>query len=93
MSDQLPNIAIIGAGTIGTALGNILAENGCGNVLLHSVESKVVEDINAIHVNTKYFPTLHLHPSLVATTADRLLKSSEMIFLGIPSTILVSYLR
>ncbi len=93
MNDQLPNISIIGAGTIGTALGNILAENGSGKILLHSVESKVVEDINVMHVNTKYFPTLHLHPSLVATSADTLLRSSEMIFLGIPSTILVGYLR
>jgi glycerol-3-phosphate dehydrogenase (NAD(P)+) len=93
MKNNLPNITFIGAGTIGTALGNILAENGTGNILLHSVEPKVVDDINSTHVNTKYFPTLHLHPSLVATTDDSRLTSSGIIFLGIPSTILIGYLK
>ncbi len=93
MNNNLPNITFIGAGTIGTALGNILAENGTGNILLHSVEPKVVDDINSTHVNTKYFPTLHLHPLLVATTDDSRLTSSGVIFLGIPSTILIGYLK
>ncbi|HPS63543.1 MAG TPA: hypothetical protein PLK82_10810, partial [Bacteroidales bacterium] len=61
-------VAIIGAGTLGTALGNILAEAGCCEVLLHTIEQGVAEDIDRLHINRKYFPTLHLNPALKATT-------------------------
>ena len=93
MKDQKYKIAFIGAGTIGTALGNILAESGAESILLHSIEKQTVDDINRIHVNSKYFPTLHLHPNLYATTDDRLLENSEVIFLAIPSVVLIDYLN
>jgi glycerol-3-phosphate dehydrogenase (NAD(P)+) len=86
-------ITFIGAGTIGTALGNILAEAGLKNILLHSIENKVVEDINRIHVNSKYFPALNLNPNLHATTEDRLLENSKIIFLAIPSVVMIDYLK
>jgi glycerol-3-phosphate dehydrogenase (NAD(P)+) len=93
MENQQYKIALIGAGTIGTALGNILAETGRENILLHSIESQVVEDINRNHINTKYFPTLHLSAGLHATCEDRMLEHSRIIFLAIPSVILVDYLK
>ena len=74
MENQQYNIALIGAGTIGTALGNILAEAGLESILLLSIEHQVVENINHTHINSKYFPTLHLHPGLVATTDERMLE-------------------
>jgi glycerol-3-phosphate dehydrogenase (NAD(P)+) len=85
--------ALIGAGTIGTALGNILAEAGRETILLHYIESQVVDDINNAHINSKYFPTLHLHPALVATTDDRHLAACSIIFLAIPSVIMIDYLK
>jgi glycerol-3-phosphate dehydrogenase (NAD(P)+) len=87
------NITFIGAGMIGTALGNILAENDSGNVLLHSIEKSVVKSISETHINPKYFPTLHLHPSLKATTDHRRIHPSEVIFLAIPSVVLLDYLK
>ncbi|MFZ4520753.1 MAG: NAD(P)H-dependent glycerol-3-phosphate dehydrogenase [Bacteroidales bacterium] len=93
MSSNPYKTALIGAGTIGTALGNILAEAGREKILLHSIEGQVVEDINRTHINTKYFPTLHLHPALYATTDDAMLESCNLIFLGIPSVIMVDYLK
>jgi glycerol-3-phosphate dehydrogenase (NAD(P)+) len=93
MTDQKHRIILIGAGTIGTALGNILAEAGKEKILLHSIESQIVEDINRIHINSKYFPTLNLHPGLNATTDDRLLESAEIIFLAIPSVGMIGYLK
>jgi len=87
------NITFIGAGMIGTALGNILAENDSGNVLLHSIEKTVVRSISEIHINTKYFPTLHLHSSLKATTDNRGIHTSDVIFLAIPSVVLLEYLK
>lgn len=93
MGNQRYEIALIGAGTIGTALGNILAEAGRENILLHSIESQIVEDINSIHINTKYFPTLHLNPALQATMDDSLLEHAKIIFLAIPSVAMIDYLK
>ncbi len=93
MDNHRYDIALIGAGTIGTALGNILAEAGSGPVLLHSVESSVVEDINKSHVNSKYFPALHLNHNLHATSDDRMLEQCKIILLGIPSVVMVDYMK
>jgi glycerol-3-phosphate dehydrogenase (NAD(P)+) len=86
-------ISIIGAGTIGTALGNILSENGCGEVMLLSVEENVVSSINEQHINARYFPGYHLHHELRATTDISQLKDSSLIFLAIPSVVLLDYLK
>ncbi len=56
------NISIIGAGTIGTALGNMIAGLETHRVKLLSIEEEVVNSINSEGMNTKYFPTFHLHP-------------------------------
>jgi glycerol-3-phosphate dehydrogenase (NAD(P)+) len=86
------NISIIGAGTIGTALGNIIAESGMHQVKLLSIEEQVVNSINSEGINTKYFPTLHLHPSLKATNEAGQMMDSHIIFLAIPSVVLMDYM-
>ena len=86
------NISIIGAGTIGTALGNIIAETEIHRVKLLSIEEQVVNSINSEGINTKYFPTIHLHPSLKATTETEQIKDSDIIFLAIPSAVLMDYM-
>ncbi|MDD4603646.1 MAG: hypothetical protein PHF97_07550 [Bacteroidales bacterium] len=93
MQNHKPLVALIGAGTIGTALGNILAENSEFPILLHSIEEKVVDEITRVHLNSKYFPGIHLHQNLFATTRDEELEKPEIIFLAIPSVILMSYLQ
>jgi glycerol-3-phosphate dehydrogenase (NAD(P)+) len=89
----MKNITFIGAGAIGTALGNILAAKSSLSVTLHSVDPQVVEDISTLHINSKYFPTIPLQPSLKATMDNSVLESSDLIFLAIPSVILVDYLE
>jgi len=84
-------ISVIGAGTIGTALGNILSENGC-EVLLLSIEDNVVRSINEQHINARYFPGHHLHSDLRATTDASLMNGSSVIFLAIPSVAMLDYL-
>lgn len=91
--DVKKKISIIGAGAIGTALGNILSENGSGDVLLVSVEENVVRSINEQHINARYFPGYHLHTDLKATTDVSQLKGSSVIFLAIPSVVLLDYLK
>ena len=86
-------ISVIGAGTIGTAIGNILSENGSGEILLVSVEEKVVHSVNGQHINARYFPGVHLHPALKATTDVNQMQGSSVIFLAIPSVVLLDYLK
>jgi len=92
MTNTPLNISIIGAGTIGTALGNVIAEKEIYKVKLVSIEENVVNSINSEGINTKYFPTLHLNPCLKATTDTKQLLESDIIFLAIPSVVLIDYL-
>jgi glycerol-3-phosphate dehydrogenase (NAD(P)+) len=63
-------VAVIGAGSWGTALANLLA--GKGNaVLVWSYEPDVAEAINQQHENTKYMKGVALHTSVRATQSIR----------------------
>ncbi|MEI6748677.1 MAG: NAD(P)H-dependent glycerol-3-phosphate dehydrogenase [Bacteroidales bacterium] len=82
---EYKNICIIGAGAIGTALGNSLAVRADLTVILLSIEEEVVNSISREHINQKYFPNLRLNPRLMATTNEMVLEDAEIIFLAIPS--------
>lgn len=85
-------MVIIGAGTIGTALGHVLAGNHRIPVILLSIEKDVVSSINEHQCNERYFPTFRLHPGLTATLDTNVLRETSIIFLAIPSVSLVEYL-
>jgi glycerol-3-phosphate dehydrogenase (NAD(P)+) len=87
----MKQITFVGAGAIGTSLGNILAEKGTYDVALHSIESDIVADISANHFNSRYFPNIRLNRSLRATGDDQELGNADVIFLAIPSPVLVEY--
>ncbi|MEG0217571.1 MAG: NAD(P)H-dependent glycerol-3-phosphate dehydrogenase [Raoultibacter sp.] len=61
-------IAVIGAGSWGTALAQTLAGNG-HNVGLWARKPEVVAAINADHVNPRYLSDVALSPAIVATTS------------------------
>ncbi len=86
------NIVILGAGSIGTALGNSLAEREDLKVSLLSIEEDVVETISREHINQHYFPNIRLNPRLKATTNEHLLADSDIVLLAIPSATVVNYL-
>lgn len=86
------NITIIGAGSIGTALGNVLARKRLYNIALLSIENDVVESINKERKNHKYFPNIKLSKYLKATTDNKILKNSQIVFLAIPSNTIVDYI-
>ncbi|HTX88624.1 MAG TPA: NAD(P)H-dependent glycerol-3-phosphate dehydrogenase [Bacteroidales bacterium] len=88
----MTKISFIGAGAIGTALSNVVAEKRKAKVLLHTIETEVMESVNSIHVNARYFPSIRLDDSLQATNDNGMLQESEIIFLAIPSTVLTGYL-
>ncbi len=89
---NLKNIVFLGAGSIGTALGNSLAVRADLNVSLLSIESEVVRTITALHINQKYFPNIRLTPALSATTDQDILKEAGVIFIALPSVAVVDYI-
>ena len=80
-------ITIIGAGSIGTALGNVLARKRLYDISLLSIEKDVVESINNSRYNQKYFSNIKLSKHLKATTDINILKNTEIVFLAIPSNV------
>jgi glycerol-3-phosphate dehydrogenase (NAD(P)+) len=64
---QNERIAVLGAGSWGTALANVLAANGHGT-RLWAYEPPVADDVNVNHRNEKYLPGVDLEPSLGATS-------------------------
>lgn len=90
---KMKNIVFLGAGSIGTALGNSLAVRSDLNVSLLSIEHDVVETITTSHINQKYFPNIRLTPALNATTDQSILKDAGVVFIAIPSVAVVEYMQ
>ncbi|MGM9987517.1 MAG: NAD(P)H-dependent glycerol-3-phosphate dehydrogenase [Bacillaceae bacterium] len=61
----MEKITVIGAGSWGTALSMVLADNG-HNVRLWGKSTAQLNEINEHHQNTKYLPGVELPPSIVA---------------------------
>jgi glycerol-3-phosphate dehydrogenase (NAD(P)+) len=59
-------VGVVGAGSWGTALANLLAHKG-NPVTMWSFEHDVAESINRAHENTKYMKGIELHRNLRAT--------------------------
>ena len=91
--DNNIKICFIGSGTISTAMANVLAQKGKYEVYLLSVEQEVVDSISNDHINRKYFPNIELEPSLKATFDKNVLLDSDIVFLGIPSSVIVPYMH
>jgi glycerol-3-phosphate dehydrogenase (NAD(P)+) len=87
------NIIILGAGSIGTAIGNSLSSREDLRIRLLSIEEDVVESISKEHINQKYFPNIRLNPRLQATSNELLLQEADIILLAIPSIVVVDYLQ
>jgi len=87
------NIVFLGAGSIGTALGNSMAVRSDLNVSLLSVENDVVETITNSHINQKYFPNIRLTQTLHATTNVEILRDADVVFIAIPSIAVVDYMN
>ena len=90
---KMQNIVFLGAGSIGTALGNSLAVRPDLKISLLTIESDVVGSITSSHINQKYFPNIRLEPALKATTDQNILKEAGVVFIAIPSSAVVDYMQ
>lgn len=78
-------VGIIGAGALGTALTQTVAQN-VETVQLYLRRDSLANEINNIHINTEYYPNTELKDNIIATTDLNDLKNCEIIFLSIPSS-------
>ncbi|WP_163834504.1 NAD(P)H-dependent glycerol-3-phosphate dehydrogenase [Spartinivicinus ruber] len=78
-------VAVLGGGSFGTAIANILCHNG-HQVTLWLRDQQLADHINQQHINSRYFPDYPLHPELVATTdLVQATADAELVFIAIPS--------
>lgn len=77
--------AVIGGGSFGTVVANILADNNIQTVQWMRNDD-VARSINEQHTNPQYLPDVSLNPALLATT-DLLeaIRGAEVIFVSVPS--------
>lgn len=68
MNETIKNVAVIGAGSWGTALAFLLADKGL-DVTLWAYEEEVVTEINTLHENTVFLKGIVLPGNLRATNS------------------------
>ena len=78
-------IAIIGAGTFGTAIAQQLALNKNNHITLFVRGEKQSKQINKKNKNKKYFQNLKLNKRINSSFDFKLLKDYEIVILAIPS--------
>lgn len=79
------NVAVIGAGSWGTALALVLADNG-HQVKLWTRRREQAEELNKYHTNEMYLPKRTIPASIVATTdIENCVRAADYILLVVPT--------
>ncbi len=77
-------IAIIGSGSWGTALANLISVNVQEAIIISS-NLEVIKDINHNSKNDAYLPNIYLASNVSATNNISIIKQVEMIFIVVPA--------
>lgn len=78
-------ITVLGAGSMGTALANVLAHNG-HEVRLWDINQKTLDEINEHHTNRHFFPDLKLpHSIRGVSNIHEAIRDAELINVVVPS--------
>ncbi|MEO7328330.1 MAG: NAD(P)H-dependent glycerol-3-phosphate dehydrogenase [Minicystis sp.] len=87
------NVAVLGAGSWGTALAKLLADKG-NATKIWSHRADLVDQINEQHVNARYLPSAELPQNLVASAdLEATLRGAELVVSVVPSHALRSVIR
>ncbi|TSI09030.1 NAD(P)H-dependent glycerol-3-phosphate dehydrogenase [Lysinibacillus sp. BW-2-10] len=79
------NVTVLGAGSWGTALAIVLAENG-HNTLLWTHRENQANEINEKHTNQQYLPEIMLPSNLFATSnLEEAVAISEIVVVAVPT--------
>jgi glycerol-3-phosphate dehydrogenase (NAD(P)+) len=84
MPTPFTSAAILGAGSLGTALAKLLAPK-LDSVLLVSIEAECVEGINRDHRNPKYLTKIELPTNIRATGDHREALAHPLMIFAVPS--------
>ena len=78
-------VGVIGAGSLGTALAQTIAQN-VEEVILHLRRQSLADDINDTGFNSEYYPNVKLLDNIAATCDLDDLADCKVIFLSVPSS-------
>ena len=85
--------AVLGAGAWGTAVAKVIAEKG-KDVVVWSLESATMDDINTRHCNSRFLPDVVLPENLRATTdIGEAVNGREFVILAVPSMYLLETVK
>ncbi|MCL2804394.1 MAG: NAD(P)-dependent glycerol-3-phosphate dehydrogenase [Treponema sp.] len=86
-------IAVLGAGAWGTAIGKVIAEKG-KDVLIWSFEEDTRDDINNNRLNSRYLPDVELPKTLKATSdIMEAAEGKQFLIYAVPSLFLLDTLK
>lgn len=77
-------VCILGSGSWGTALAQVLADNKV-DVTVWGIDPREVEDIQINHQNNKYFEGVNLNPEIKATTDIHCVEDADVLLLAVPT--------
>ncbi len=80
-------ITILGAGSMGTALASVIANND-NEINLWTIEQEVFEQVSNFHENKKYLPNVKLRSNIKITMSkEESLLESDIVIFSVPSHI------
>ncbi|HWK55270.1 MAG TPA: NAD(P)H-dependent glycerol-3-phosphate dehydrogenase, partial [Hyphomicrobiales bacterium] len=87
------NVAVIGGGSFGTVIANIIAHNG-HYTQLWMRDAEQVESLNMTRENQQYLPGYAIHPMVQAQhDLHAVVRSADTIFIAVPSASFRSVVR
>lgn len=83
---------VIGSGSWGTGLGQVLCDNG-REVIIYGNCKEQIEDIEQNHRNAMFFEDVQLNPDLHATMDVNVVKDADVVVLSVPTIAIESVCR